>query len=105
MVELYYTNKMSAKGDFSMLNFHKDTIPLLADAYQAVTVTEEWANMAKDPGTTGFAWCREPYLKRIQDAMKLAGEHTGATMAWTLRIMQQIARKGWDTFCEENRVA
>jgi hypothetical protein len=97
-------NIMSAKGDFSKLNFHKDTVPLLADAYQAVTITEEWANMAKDPGDGGFIWCREPYLKRIQDAMQLAGEHTGGTMAWTLRVMQRIARKGWDTFCEENRV-
>ena len=99
------TNTMSAKGDFSKLNFNEHTVPLLADAYQAVTVTEEWANMAKDPGTTGFAWSREPYLNRITGAMKLANEHTGATMAWTLRVMQQIAQKGWDTFCEENRVA
>ena len=96
---------MSAKGDFSELKFHEHAKPFLADAYQAVTVTEEWANMAKDPGTTGFAWSRAPYLDRIRGTMTLLNDHSAGSMAWTLRVMQRIARVGWDTFCEENRVA
>jgi len=71
---------------------------LLADAHQAITQCEAWSWLATfepDEGF-GFAMSCHPMLDRISTAMTHGGEHSGASFGFTLRVMQSIAKRGWD---------
>jgi len=90
----FYITKMS-RGDFSFAdNYERE---MLADAYQAISVTESWDVMKADPGPGGFMFSANEYMKPINAALKYDG-HSGASYAWTMRQMQFIAKNGWDDY-------
>jgi hypothetical protein len=86
-------------GDFS---FVKDASvrEMFDDAYKAITTAEAWEFVERDPGSGGFMFSSDPYSAAISKAMKYDG-HSGASYGWTMRVMQQIARGGWDRFVKE----
>ncbi len=82
--------------------FGIDECVMLEDADQAITKCDLWdwiKNYAPEENQ-GFLFSRHPNLDRIHSAMKYEG-HSGSSYAWTMRIMEQIARVGWDTYREK----
>ena len=88
-------------GDFS---FVKDASvrEMFDDAYKAITVAMAWEFIERDPGDGGFMFSSVSYSVAISNAIKYNG-HSGASYGWTMRVMQQIARGGWDRFVKEYR--
>jgi hypothetical protein len=73
------------------------TRDMLINMFKAITITETWDFVARDPGEGGFMFSTSPELKRIMDAAEKCTPqigHSGASFAWTLRHMQFIANKG-----------
>ncbi len=95
------TEKMTYKpGDFSFVE-DVATREMFDDAYNAIeAVWGGWEFMERDPGEGGFMFSGDPYSAAIQKNMKYDG-HSGASYGWTMRVMQKIARVGWDRFVAE----
>lgn len=74
-------------GDFS---FIRDPLTrmFLHDAYQAVSMADAWVSLRSESPTTD----------RIQNYMRYSNDHSGASYALTMRSMETIAKKGWETF-------
>jgi hypothetical protein len=85
-----------APGDFSFMTGATTRI-MCDDAYKAITIAEAWDFVKGDPGDGGFMFSSSPYSAAITKAMKYDG-HSGASYGWTMRVMQQIARVGWEQF-------
>lgn len=89
-------------ADLPLTKTEKD---LLKDAYEAVEKTSgawEWLKRPDVPGENGFMFCNDPTVKSIIDNMKLAGDHSGGSFAWTMRQMEAIAKMGWHNYLYEN---
>lgn len=95
------TEKMSYKpGDFSFVE-DRMTREMFDDAYKAIdAVWGGWEFMERDPGEGGFMYSSDPYSAAIQKNMKYDG-HSGGSYGWTMRVMQKIARVGWERFVTE----
>jgi len=93
--------KMSYKpGDFSFV-MDATTREMFDDAYNAIdAVSGGWEFMGIDPGDGGFMYSSNSYSVAIQKNMKYDG-HSGASYGWTMRVMQRIARIGWEPFVAE----
>jgi RES domain-containing protein len=85
------------EGDFS---FIQDPMTRTAyeDMYAAITAANAWDEMKEDPGPSGFMWSTAPYVRRIHQALNDRVGHSGTSMAFTMRAMQQLARIGWSAF-------
>ncbi len=72
---------------------------MLQDADAAITECGlwEWMSTYNPPDGKGFMFSSHPNLDKINAAMKFDG-HSGASYGWTMRVMQKIARVGWDKF-------
>ncbi len=83
---------------------------MLNDAYQAVTVTGSW-DLLKNFSGESFMFSRDPFVANIMNAMALRDLHSGASFGMTMRVMESIAKHGWDAYREarissyESRVA
>lgn len=93
--------EMSTKtGDFSFVKDASVRV-MFDDAYKAIdSVFGAWEFVERDPGSGGFMFSSDPHSVAISKAMKYDG-HSGASYGWTMRVMQQIARVGWDRFVAE----
>ena len=71
---------------------------LLEDAYRAISITHLWGFMKREepPSDQGYSYWLNENLMTITGHMKLASSHSGASYGWTMRQMQQIAKRGWD---------
>ena len=85
--------KMSA-SDAEMLN----------DAYQAITVTGSWPSMKAFSGES-FMFSREPFIANIMNAMAWRDQHSGASFGCTMRVMEFIAKNGWEAYVAERSKA
>jgi hypothetical protein len=79
---------------------------MLKDAYQAITKTDLWDWMREfhPKESEGFMFTQHPNLDRLNAEMKYTG-HSGASFGWTMRVMEGIAKKGWDAHKNEVRKA
>jgi hypothetical protein len=85
-------------GDFTFLRADlKHEQVMLDDAYKAVSVSESWTAMKQEPGSGGFMYSGDSWIKPINAAIKYDG-HSGASYGWTMRQMQYIAQNGWDAY-------
>lgn len=87
---------------FSTLYTSDETL-MLADAHAAITKCElwDWMKNYEPDDTRGFMLSRHPNLERINAAMTFEG-HSGSSYAWTMRVMEDIAKRGWEP--HKNRV-
>jgi hypothetical protein len=96
---------MITPGDFRFLA-NKWSTDELDDAYKAVTIAECWDWLAHPDVPThgeGFMFNRSPELEKITNNMKLNDNHSGASFASVMRVMEFIAKHGWETFVNEFR--
>lgn len=106
-------NGLSSDGDFVL--YAKMTTPnfetiyedfecqMLKDAYEAITACDLWGWMKsyRPEEGKGFMFSRHANLDRIDKEMKYGG-HSGSSYAWTMRVMEDIAKRGWED--HKNRV-
>ena len=85
-----------APGDFSFVK-DKETQIMFNDAYQAITKADAWDYMKTDPGKDGYMFTQSDILAKINTKMTYDG-HSGASYGWTMRVMQRLARIGWEAF-------
>jgi hypothetical protein len=96
---------MSTSNRFSELpNMSATDADMLNDAYQAITVTGSWDAMKNFSGES-FMFSRDPFVANIMNAMAWRDQHSGASFGCTLRIMEFIAKNGWDAYVAERREA
>ena len=74
---------------------------MLRDAYQAITTCDLWDWLRTYTPEKGFMFSGHPNLTRINAEIKYDG-HSGASHAMTMRVMESIAKVGWDE--HKNRV-
>ena len=73
---------------------------LYINAYKAITMTEMWEFMKKDPGENGYMFSHHPELQIICTKMNelfggyINNPHSGCSFACTMRAMQYIAKNG-----------
>jgi hypothetical protein len=86
-------------GDFSFVE-DLSVRAMFDDAYKAITTAGAWEFVERGPGDGGFMYSSDPYSAAITKAIKYT-DHSGASYGWTMRVMQQIARAGWNRFVAE----
>lgn len=86
-------------GDFSFVK-DLEIRNMYDDAFKAIDVAEAWNFINSDPGDGGFMFSPDSYSLAIQKNIKYT-DHTGATYGMTMRVMQRIARVGWERFVTE----
>jgi hypothetical protein len=70
---------------------------LLNDAYQAVTVTGNWDSMKNFAGES-FMSSSEPWTVNVMTAMQYRNHPSGASLSWSMRTIESIAKEGWNTY-------
>lgn len=85
--------------DYISLGYTKDEEEMLEDAYQAIEKTKMWDYMKKEPSGEGYMYTDDEELRLIHRHLEYDG-HSGASFAWAMRTMQNIARLGEEGFIQ-----
>jgi len=87
--------------DYVSLGYTSDEQEMLEDAYKAIEKTKMWGYMKQEPGGgEGYMYTDDEELRLIHRHLEYDG-HSGASFAWTMRTMQNIARLGEEGFIEK----
>ena len=86
--------------DYISIGYTKDEEEMLQDAYQAIEKTNMWGYMKQEPSGEGYMYTDDEELRLIHRHLEYDG-HSGASFAWTMRTMQQIAKLGEEAFIKE----
>lgn len=90
-------------GTFDFIS-HESTRGMLKNAHWAVTQCESW-NWLRTFNETSFMFSTAPNLGRIMDKMVEEPEgqlHSGSSFACVMRVMEYIAKNGYDAFRNRN---
>jgi hypothetical protein len=87
-----------APGDFSFIK-NKSEREMLADAYEAITLEDQWEFMKTDPGKAGFVYSRDIKVVKIFVRMKIKN-HNVMTLMVVMRNMAKIATEGWEAYVD-----
>ena len=71
------------------------------NAHKAITITENWNYLATFVPQKGFMLSKSPELDQIALEMHkdpISHNHSGASYAGIMRIMEFIAKKGYDEY-------
>ncbi len=97
----FLTMSIPIRGDFSSLpGMASYEAELLKDAYDAATITETWDNF-RTFSEESFMFSLSPWLNNVQNAMKLMDQHSGSSYGYVMRVIEHIAKVGWDTYARE----
>ena len=90
--------------DFIELGYSGEEALMLADAHSAITKADLWGyfTMPSSPGKDGFMFSTDQELVTLQKFIKYDG-HSGASYGMTMRVMELIAKMGWEGFCSVTR--
>lgn len=77
-----------------------DSRKMLATAYKAIDLLELWYFISEDPGENGFMFCQDKRVTLIFEKIEELGytDHSGFSIAFTLRAMQFIAKNGEEQY-------
>lgn len=72
-------------------------VVMLQDMYDTITRTGlwDWLRSFEPHHNEGFMFSSDATLARISAEMKYEG-HSGFSFAWTMQMMQDIAKNGWE---------
>lgn len=89
-------------GDFNNLPIEKYEKEMFNDAYTTVTSLNlwDWLRNPTTPGEGGFMFSNSPEIRHITNTMKFGG-HSGSSFGLTMRVMEAIAKKGWEYYVGE----
>ena len=77
---------------------------MLLHAVDAVNHLEAWSELSSysPPEDKGFMWSTDSIVTRVTDEIcKRDDSHSGGSMAWTMRAIEYIAKKGVDTYIQD----
>jgi hypothetical protein len=85
---------------FIELGYSGEEALMLSDAYSAITNAGLWEYfmMPSTPGKGGFMFSTDQELVHLQKFIKYDG-HSGGSYGMTMRVMELIAKLGWEGFC------
>lgn len=90
-----------APGDFHKIpEMDSWEADMLKDIYDAVSKLNMWENM-RNFSEQSFMFSRSTWLSQVQSNMKLMDSHSGSSYGICMRIIESIAKTGWDTFVYE----
>lgn len=96
---------MTSRGDFDSLNLSTWDRQMIESAFQAVeSVPGGWEFLKTyNPGEGGFMFSNPPpKMKEINDAVIKGYEgHSGASYGGTMRVLEFIAKQGWDAYVKQ----
>jgi len=84
--------------NYCSIGFTEEENKMLQDAENAIEAAGMWEYMKTEPGEGGYMFADDNELREIYSYIKYDG-HSGASMGWTMRMMQKFARMGTDEFC------
>ena len=61
-----------------------------------------WFHEESPPDDTGYSWWRHPNINKISNGLE-DNQHSGATFAFCMRVMQAIAKQGFTTWNSEKK--
>ena len=68
---------------------------MVYSAYICINKTEAWDALAKFDEAS-FMHCQDPYIKELMYKINDSyNSHTGASLAWTMRQVEYIAKRGF----------
>lgn len=77
-------------------NYSQHEREMYLSAYETITRLEAWEFLKQyePPENTGFSSDQNPEIIRIENEINIASNnnHSGCSMACTMRVMQQIAK-------------
>jgi hypothetical protein len=76
---------------------------MLLPAIDAVNYLEAWSELSSysPPNDKGFSWSEDSIVKRVRNEIcKRDDSHSGGSMAWTMRAIEYIAKKGVDSYLQ-----
>lgn len=87
--------------DYSNI-FNQHEATMLQDVDNAISENNlwDWLKSYTPEDGKGFMFSTHPNLDRINKSMKYEG-HSGSSYAWCMRIMERIAKDGWDPVYNE----
>jgi hypothetical protein len=92
---------MASNYDFVSIGYSAADSEMLNNAAAAVTAAEAWDWM-RHFNEESFMFSQDPMIQRITDKMgDYAGHHSGASFGMTMRVMEHIAKHGWDSLASE----
>jgi hypothetical protein len=90
----------STKGDFSSIaGIDSYEARMLQDAYDAVTASETW-EFFRTFDEESFMFSRNPVLGKVNAHMKMMDQHSGSSYGFVMRVMEAIAKHGWESWAE-----
>jgi hypothetical protein len=94
---------MESIPDFEIVYSEFESM-MLRDAYKAISKCNlwEWIRTYSPEKDKGFMFSEHPNLDRINKAMEFDG-HSGASYAITMRVMESIAKNGWETLKSQSQ--
>ncbi len=99
------SSSLPARGNFNGLNLPDWDREMIESGFQAVSsVDGGWEYLSTyDPGNGGFMFSTPPpKMVEIDNAVnRLYGGHSGASYGITMRVLQYIAKYGWDVYARE----
>lgn len=93
-------------GNFDALNLPKLDREMIQSGFEAVSAVEGGWDFLKaydPPADQGFMFSKPPPKQQEIDAeiQKRYGGHSGASYGYTMRLLQYIAKQGWDLWANE----
>ena len=83
-----------------------DCIYMLSHMMQAINEMELWSEIKKEPDPGGFTFSDREHVTRVGEHPLVQEDgHSGSSFGLCMRIMQEIAIKGWDQFVQDERAA
>lgn len=79
---------------------------MFKDAFDTLEKTQgawEWMKTAEPPADEGFMWWDHPMCQKIKENM--SDDHSGASAAFCMRIMKQMAKQGWEIWAAQEMLA
>ena len=102
------SSKMSLPtfGDFNGLNLPKWQRGMIESGFKAIQSVDggwEYLKTYDPPADQGFMFSEPIGLRKQIDAEieKRYGGHSGASYGMTMRVLERIAKEGWDTWAKE----
>jgi len=73
---------------------------MLGDVYETIKLMGlwDWFREFEPHANEGFMFSPDLELATISGALKYQG-HSGASFGWTMRVVHDIAKNGWDHHC------
>ncbi len=91
-------SSIPAPGDFAAIpEMDSWEAKMLKDIYDAVSELNMWENM-RNFSEQSFMFSRSPWLSQVQGKMTLMDQHSGSSYGICMRIIESIAKSGWDAY-------